>query len=1369
MSLKELASLAPWNWDPQAAKHPPKRAALQDFEKDTAHQTPAPAPTPRERRRSTALSAASNSMEVGWETPNASGLARKAASADRARSLLKRKAIELQTPDSQKHPPTQQQPSSSSLQTRDRQQDRDAAPDARVTPVAARPTAVLCPAQQPSLQPQPPRARAEAAGGGARATDDRDGTACAAADDSTRNIWMAANEAVPAVGQTPAATQRDLAMRPPRWTPAGLRGSVTQLQPSPATGRRVDWQGDGTCAVDGDGRTFEGTVVGSAVQLPSAAAPPTTDAGVTPSLLASADAAVTTTHVVGSAEGAVDGGLAGVVSAARQRSNLTSQSRSGRVDGGRAGSQGPASAPTGGARVQRGSASGLPWAMRRYSRTIILRDLDIRLIMEEGGERTGSSAQSDGEAAAPQVGVGVSAATALPLPTAEVTAVQDGAALQATADAVHVDPGATAAAGELRLGQCSEGQQEAATAAAVQSASCCPTVPASCGRGSQRQSAAVLAGVYSTPGGVTAQGMMRPAGRPAPGSAGMTDTGRRTAAATLTMGEPCSSPGGSSADARLALLPPSAAVNDNPSSTPLRNQAGAHSRGDVHGLLWSDTGPSASALATRLSVDGHTPYSRGDRLWLSPASRQRPSAARTMRTPLQRHLSSSSPMQPPRFDPSPASRKQPQQAHKMQLEQQQQEQEHLDCGGGNAAAVLAAASVGNLEAAAASGIAARPSLFKLTPTTHRRFVLQGSVVEGVSSVQPRNSATSPKDLSSTPPSDITTTTTTTHQAPALWRPHIGAQDNGQGFTSVAANGPGQSPVSGAHEGQVLSAPADLCGLLQATATIISQGPVPEGAVSPGQAMPGGPDVDGGCATVTGGQPLHGADLTACNGSMGRQPIQGVTPRAALAMRQGSQAPPAALRTRNAEENVTMVVLPAGACCGSQGSEHQRAASAAARAIRAGAGTPVPRFGVSSTTGISGSAAGVGSQYGGFGALDKGTVQRAVTPARENAASLDSRILAPAGTAMEASPPHQARDSKTSYDPSGGSPAVTMSGPRPGANMAITESGHHQTHAEKAMEEKEGGGMAAGFGAAADGGCSAELLRPAKRQAVEAAAGGLNADAIKVSAQIAAKPPEVAVFATVAMTELQEMQTEQQAQVTRQSFDSPDVAGGGLAGDAVGSPKHAAEAKTPTGKASAKGDAASAAAMGEVSPGGVCTEQPSLPHVTLTQQQLVVLDQLLTFFRATGCRHPSAMSAAELVAAISSFCQSAGIPVVPSNIQTLASWLGTLMALEKPVKAYAQAQALALARARAQDQQQQSENPELPQPPVQPPPQQPPEQQQARTEPSPEHQLQQQQQQEQLPQPAAGALAHESEPGGAVSAKVQAGQDDSQPAGGAAGD
>lgn len=33
MSLKELKNLAPWTWDPQATKHPPKRAALQDFEK----------------------------------------------------------------------------------------------------------------------------------------------------------------------------------------------------------------------------------------------------------------------------------------------------------------------------------------------------------------------------------------------------------------------------------------------------------------------------------------------------------------------------------------------------------------------------------------------------------------------------------------------------------------------------------------------------------------------------------------------------------------------------------------------------------------------------------------------------------------------------------------------------------------------------------------------------------------------------------------------------------------------------------------------------------------------------------------------------------------------------------------------------------------------------------------------------------------------------------------------------------------------------------------------------------------------------------------------------------------------------------------
>lgn len=32
-ALKELRSLAPWNWDSRVAKHPPGEKALRDFEK----------------------------------------------------------------------------------------------------------------------------------------------------------------------------------------------------------------------------------------------------------------------------------------------------------------------------------------------------------------------------------------------------------------------------------------------------------------------------------------------------------------------------------------------------------------------------------------------------------------------------------------------------------------------------------------------------------------------------------------------------------------------------------------------------------------------------------------------------------------------------------------------------------------------------------------------------------------------------------------------------------------------------------------------------------------------------------------------------------------------------------------------------------------------------------------------------------------------------------------------------------------------------------------------------------------------------------------------------------------------------------------
>ncbi|KXZ52741.1 hypothetical protein GPECTOR_8g133 [Gonium pectorale] len=93
--------------------------------------------------------------------------------------------------------------------------------------------------------------------------------------------------------------------------------------------------------------------------------------------------------------------------------------------------------------------------------------------------------------------------------------------------------------------------------------------------------------------------------------------------------------------------------------------------------------------------------------------------------------------------------------------------------------------------------------------------------------------------------------------------------------------------------------------------------------------------------------------------------------------------------------------------------------------------------------------------------------------------------------------------------------------------------------------------------------------------------------------------------------------------------------------------------------------------------------PSPCGVCLSPPQLQVLNQLLCHFRDTGCRHPAAMSGPELVAAITSFCKSAGIPPVAPNIQTLASWLGTLLALERPVKAYAQAQAEARARVEAE--------------------------------------------------------------------------------------
>eukprot|EP00198_Chlamydomonas_reinhardtii_P007567 XP_001696904.1 predicted protein [Chlamydomonas reinhardtii] len=72
-------------------------------------------------------------------------------------------------------------------------------------------------------------------------------------------------------------------------------------------------------------------------------------------------------------------------------------------------------------------------------------------------------------------------------------------------------------------------------------------------------------------------------------------------------------------------------------------------------------------------------------------------------------------------------------------------------------------------------------------------------------------------------------------------------------------------------------------------------------------------------------------------------------------------------------------------------------------------------------------------------------------------------------------------------------------------------------------------------------------------------------------------------------------------------------------------------------------------------------------LSLTQQQLGVLGQLLAHFRATGCRHPASMTAAELVAAITGYCKASGIPAVPANIQTLASWLGALLALERPTQ------------------------------------------------------------------------------------------------------
>ncbi|GIL70851.1 hypothetical protein Vretimale_3929 [Volvox reticuliferus] len=1101
MSLKELASLAPWNWDPQAAKHPPKRAALKDFEKiesawrhDDPGQVLAPAPTPRERRRP---SAACNLTELGWETPSASGLARKAASADRARSLLKRKAAELQTPDSQKQPAPQQR--SARSRTRECGQDPDAASNAGI-PAAPEPSDMLRTLQehgqqQPNVGPQVLEPTACHAG----ATDD----SCAAAGASERATkinWVARYESTPSANQTPAQTHRDLSMQPPRWTPARLCGSAAQMESLPvADGPPLSpILHRGIAAADGC--MFS---CGVSVQLPSQ--------GHTSALVQQLPA---------------------------EKYNVQQGDK-------------PAERSNGRATANPGQAS------RRCP--------------------TGSIPYSGG----PQL-------AAEPAAAADCTPTTTGAGW------------------------------------AIAKADSCVTP---------------LTGNWADGGG------------------------NASANADLSTHGPCSRGGDGRVGIRADARTPSAivAAKNFEDLTVHTSNPVVHRRGDLH--PWGDGRPIATALATRSKVEGCTSYDDciSERSLMSPATSQHQLTAHTLRSLPQLQLFSHSPGQLRLGD---INRSGPRgQGQQLQQHLRPFDQPSLLCTGdsGSKAARLTAAGV----EMASAGVAAHLPQASVAPTSQNCILLEDAIAKGTASTQPqpqKSTSHTGRGLTVQPPAWRTPLPGGTTQGDA----HDIGSDAARSLSQIVAleerQGPAVTQIVGMHE------------VLQDTVAETPHEPVLPTAIaamSSGKAV--GKDSTGPGPRGTGAGAAPCRDQTSA------------LPQSPLAARPGSHVVGFSPSTADiGEEAAGKPELRSGLgaaagvwVLGQHGAAANRAGHTGFQAVNrpiavAAARAKVPRIMTSSTTGISGSVNMSQGHVGSCEALDKGTLQILASSFEGSTAAPEA--LVPAATAVERSKP----DSKVI----GGVGSVTAMSGSSQNDAVLLSSVSHQFGEEQEKADADKGG---------DEGAPAEE-RPLKKLMITKADSN---DTLAASTLQKKVTPLTMAMATEQRGPTPKHGTQDAPLTFRQPEQLPITAHCGITGASVPSPARCAGAvglltEQPDGEAAT----VTGCTVGVPAPSRSSSE-PTLPPVALTQQQLMVLDQLLAFFRVNGCRHPSAMSAAELVAAISSFCQSAGIPVVASNIQTLASWLGTLLALEKPVKAFAQAQARARAQQQTQSFSPRSE-PQLPQ-------------------------------------------------------------------------
>ncbi|GIL46825.1 hypothetical protein Vafri_3703 [Volvox africanus] len=1087
MSLKELASLAPWNWDPQAAKHPPKRAALQDFEKiesawrhDDTGKSLAPAPTPRERRRP---SAACNSTELGLETPNASGLARKAASADRARSLLKRKAADLQTPDSQKQPAPQQR--SARSRTRERRQDPDAG--IHTTPEPSNMGGCTFKErgqQQPVLGPPVLEATALHAGD----KDDSCGVA-GASKRATKISWVARNESTPLANQTPAQTHRDLSMQPPSWTSVAECGSAAQPEPFPV----------------------------------------------------------------------IDGAL---------RSPIW----------------------------HRGMAT-----------------VDGSMLSCSGG-----------------VQLLPSSALVQPQPADKCIAQRD----------------------EHRAER-SDGR---ATATPAQAARCRQTASISYSGGPQPQLAAEPAGAADitpdSPGAVAGWAIPEAKNRVAPVTGNGADGGGSTSGtAELSTHGPCGRSrdggGGMPAGTRLPRSTIVAAKNLD-DLTAHTSQPGVHRRGGSQ--PWSDGGTAATALETRLNDEERTPYGCNkicEGSLMSPAGSLHPPTAHTIRSLPQLQLLSLSPGQGRLGDSTPS------RAPGQHLHLHPSDQLTSLSTGNNASKAFRAIAAG--VGTASSGVAANLSQPTATPTPTTQLCIVGEDATAKATQPQPQKSSSPTGRGRTvlPPAGHTRL------------PGGAAQGDAQDLCSEAARSLSPRVALRERQGSAVTEVVGMPGVLRDTVAAM-----PHEAVLPAAIAEASSDRAVGNGSTGPGPRGIGLGAAPC----GEQ--TNALPRSPLIARQGSQvvgiSPSATGEIGEAATGKPVPRLgtsaPAGVWgLGQQGAAANRAATAGLHAANRSTAVAIgrakaPRIMTSSTTGISGSE-NFGQGHGSSSeALNKGTLQNLPPSFEGGEAALEA--LVPAATAAERTKP----DSKLNWETSDVTAIVGGS-----QNSAVLLSSFRRQHgdgqqevdADKVIDETAPG---------------EELLfqKPTAKKADS------NNELVASTSQREEMPSTMAMG-----TERQDAPPGLETRVA--TFRLPEQLCATTHCDDTGasapSPARCTGAYDEPAGGAVNGEAATAAgSTGGINAPSRHASEPTLPAVALTQQQLMVLDQLLAFFRANGCRHPSAMSAAELVAAISSFCQSAGIPVVASNIQTLASWLGTLMALEKPVKAYAQAQA----RARAQQPTQSSD-------------------------------------------------------------------------------